>query len=131
MWARGHNFCSHYWFVLGKALILFKSKLYFIQDFCFLGPWWDTVLMSVSLAYDNLPAIMQLAHSLLQTQPATVCHIMFLGKVNFHMNRHAQLYHLRHVIESSLLNVYHSTALCQLQRLAHCSRFQFLVIPSS
>ena len=65
--------------------------------------------MSVSLSSDKLLKIWQLATSLLQTQSVTVHQIMsFLGKTSFCASGNAQLHHLCHVIQSDMLNVYHS-----------------------
>ena len=55
--------------------------------------------MSLSLPYDKLYVIWQLAHSLLKTQPVTVHQLMsFLGKTIFYANGYAQYCHLCHVI---------------------------------
>ena len=65
--------------------------------------------MSVSLPPDKLADIQQLALSLLWTHIVTVCRVMsFLGKANFCINGHSQLWHLCHVIQSDMLCVYHS-----------------------
>ena len=69
-----------------------------------------TVCMSVSLCADKLVDIQQLALSLLQAQPITVCRVMsFLAKGNFCANVHSQLWRLCHVIQSDMLIVYHSS----------------------
>ena len=52
-----------------------KSDLHVTQHF-FSGMCWDTVRMCVSMPSDKLNEIQQLAHSLLQTQPVTVCWVM-------------------------------------------------------
>ena len=63
--------------------------------------------MSASLAPDKF--------SLLQTQPVTVCQVMsLLGKANFCVNGHSQLWRLCHVIQSDMLTVYDSPTLCFL-----------------
>ena len=80
-----------------------KSDLHLTQTFCFMGLCWDTVHMSVSLPPDKLPDIQQLALSLLQVQPITVCQVMsFLGKANFCANGHSQLWRLCCVIQSDI-----------------------------
>ena len=57
---------------------------------------------------DQFADIQQLALSLLQTQPVTVCRVMsFLGKANFCAYGHSQLWRLCHVIQSDMLMVYH------------------------
>ena len=77
----------------------------------FLGLYWHTVDMSVSLASEKLLEIQQLAYSLLERQPVTLNEVMsFLGKTTFCANGHAQFYHLCCVIQSVMLNVYHSPA---------------------
>ena len=68
------------------------------------GLCWDTVHMSVSFPHDKFADIQQLALSLLQTQPVTVCWVMsFLGNANFSVNGHFQLWRLCHVIQSYML----------------------------
>ena len=52
---------------LGLHINFFKSYLHLTQTFCFLGLWWDTVHMSVSLPHDKLADIKELALSLLWT----------------------------------------------------------------
>ena len=65
--------------------------------------------MLVSLPPDKLADIQQLALSLLRTPHVTVCKVMsFLGKANFCTNGHSQMWHLRCVIQSDMLSVYHS-----------------------
>ena len=77
-------------------------------SFLFLGLCWDTVDMSVSLPYEKLLEIQQLAHSLLKRQPITVHQVMyFLDKTTFRANGQAQLCQLCCVIQSDTLNVYH------------------------
>ena len=101
-------------FLIGLPWITYcfcKSDLYLTQTFCFLGLCWDTVHMSVSLSPDTLADIQQLALSLLQTQPVTVCQVMsLLGKANFCANGHSQLWRLCCVIQSDMLTVNHSPA---------------------
>ena len=88
--------------------------------------------ISVSVPPDNLADIQQLALSLLQTQPVTVCQVMsFFGKANLWTKGHFQLWSLCHVIQSEMLTVYHSptylfssvcfsfSALHQLKQLSH------------
>ena len=76
-----------------------KSDLCLSQSFTFLGLYWDTVHMSVSLPADNLADIQQLALSLLHIPHVTVHQVMsFLGKANFCTNGHSQLCRLCHVI---------------------------------
>ena len=80
-----------------------------------MGLCWDTVNISVSLPPDKLADIQQLALSLLQTQPVTVCQVMyFLGKTTFCANGHSYLWGLCHVIQSDMLTVYHSPPICFL-----------------
>ena len=70
-----------------------KSELHLTHHFSVLGLCMDTVGMCVSLPPDKLDVIWQLAHSLLQTQPVAVHHIMsFLGKANYYANGHSQLW---------------------------------------
>ena len=119
-----------------------KSDLCLTQTFCFLGLYWDTVHMSLSLLPDKLADIQQLSLSLLQSQHATVHRVMsFLGKANFCTNGHSQLWFLCCVIQSDMLHVYHSSthlfshvhfslsSLHQLKQLAHLQQspipFQF------
>ena len=85
--------------------------------------------MLVSQTSDKLLEIQQFAHSLLQMQSVTFCQVIsFLGKNTFCANGHAKIYQLYHVINSDMLNVYHSLILlfffhlflpawCQLHRL--------------
>ena len=61
---------------LGPTINFSKCELHPTQHFSFLGLFWYTVDVSVSLGSDKLLEIQQLAHSLLQTQPVTVCHVM-------------------------------------------------------
>ena len=59
--------------------------------------------MSVYFPSDKLADIQQLALSLLQTQPVTVCRVMyFLGKANLCANGHSQLWTMCHVIQSDM-----------------------------
>ena len=117
---------------LGLHINFSKSDLCLSQSFTFLGLCWDTVHMSVSLPPDKLADIQQLALSLLHTPHVTVCKVMsFLGKANFCINGHSQLWRLCRVIQSDMLSVYHSPthlfscvhfsplSLCQLDRLAN------------
>ena len=65
--------------------------------------------MSVSLPLDKLAEIQQLALALLQTPHVTVHKVMsFLGKANFCINGHSQLWYLCRVIQSDMLSIYHS-----------------------
>ena len=70
--------------------------------------------MLVSLPPDKLADIQQLALSLLCTPHVIVCKVMSsLGKAIFCTNGHSRLWHLRCVIQSDMLSVYHSpTQLC-------------------
>ena len=96
-----------------------------------MGLCWNTVHMSVCSPPDKLADIQQLALTLLQTQPVTVCRVMsFLAKANFCGSGHSQLWRLCHVIPSYVLTVCHSpthlfspaqfsfSALCQLEWLS-------------
>ena len=94
---------------LGLHINFSKSALWLSQSFTFLGLCWNTVCMSVSLPDDTLADIQQLALSLLQTTHVTVCKVMsFLGKAKFCTNGQSKLHHLCCVIQSDMLNVYHS-----------------------
>ena len=87
--------------------------------------------MSVSLPPDKLADIQQLALSLLQTQPVTVCQVMsFLGKANFCANGHSQLWRLSCVTQSDMLTLslshpffspvhFSFSAFHQLEQLSH------------
>ena len=136
---RAHSFFCSLLVRLGLHINFSKSHICLTQTFSFLGLCWDTVHMSVSLPPDKLADIQQLSLSLLQTQPVTVCWLMFfLGKANFCTNGHSQLLHLCHVIQSDKLHVYHSSthlfswvhfslsSLHQLEQLSLCNRAQFL-----
>ena len=102
-------FLCSLWVCLGLHINFSKSDLHLSQSFTFLGLCWDTVCMSVSLPFDKLADIQQLALSLLHTPHVTVCKVMsFLGKANFCTNGHSQLLHLYCVIQSDMLSVYHS-----------------------
>ena len=95
--------------------------------------------MSVSLPLDKLADIQQVALSLLQTQPGTVCQVMFtfLGKANFCASGHLLLQQLCHVIQNDMLTVYHSptqllssvyvsfSALHQQEQLSHLQQSPF------
>ena len=107
---RGHTcFLCSFLVHVGLHINFSKSDLCLSQSFTFLGLYWDTVHMSVSLPPDKLADIQQLALSLLWTPHVTVCKVMsFLGKANFCTNGHSQLHHLCHVIQSDILCVYHS-----------------------
>ena len=132
-WVRGHTlFLGSLLVCLGLHINFSKSDLCLSQTFTFLGLYWDTVHMSVSLPPDKLADIQQLALSLLQTTHVTVCKVMsFLGKANFCTDGHSQLHCLCHVIQSDMLSVYHSpmqlfshihfsiSSLHQLEWLAH------------
>ena len=74
-----------------------------------IGLCWHTLDMSISLPSDKLTETNQLAHTLLQRQPITVHQVMsFLGKSTLCANGHAQHCQLCCVIQSAMLNVYHS-----------------------
>ena len=116
---------------LGLHINFSKSDLCLSQSFTFLGLCWDTVHMLVSLPPDKLADIQQLALSLLHTPHVMVRKVMsFLGKANFCINGHSQLWQLCRVIQSDMLGVYHSpthlfsrvhfspSSLCQLDQLA-------------
>ena len=65
--------------------------------------------MSASLPPDKLADIQQLALSMLQTSHVKLFRVMsFLGKANFCTNGHSQLQCLCCVIQSDMLDVYHS-----------------------
>ena len=86
-----------------------KSELDLTWHYYFVGLFKNTLDISVSLPSDNCLKIQKLAHSLLKTQSVTISQIMpLLGKVNFCVNTHAQLSQLSHVIQNTMLNVYHS-----------------------
>ena len=94
---------------LGLHINFSKSDLRLSQSFTFLGLCWDTAHMSISLPPDKLADIQQLALSLLHTPHVMVCKVMsFLGKANFCINGHSQLWRLCRVIQSDMLSVYHS-----------------------
>ena len=127
-WAgkRAHSFLCSLLVRLGLHNNFSKSDLCLTQTFCFVG------LCSVSLPPDKLADMQHLAHSLLQSQHVMVCRVMsFLGKANFCTNGHSQLWHLCCVIQSDMLNVYHSpthlfsqvhfslSSLHQLEQLSH------------
>ena len=128
---RAHLFLCSLLVHLGLHINFSKSDLCLSQSFIFLGLYWDTVCMLVSLPLDKIAEIQQLALALLQTPHVTVHKVMsFLGKANFCTNGHSQLWHLCHVIQSDMLSVYHSpthlfshvhfspSSLCQLDWLA-------------
>ena len=114
--------------------ILIFSSLTFasLRLLVFPGGYIGILHISVSLPPDKLADIHQLALSLLQTQHVTICQVMyFLGKANFCVNGHFQLWRLCHVIQSDILTVYDSPthlfssvhysflALHQLEQLSH------------
>ena len=122
---------------LGLYINFSKSDLCLNQIFCFLGLCLDTVNMLVSLPPDKLTDMQQLALSLLQTHPVTVCWVMtFLGKANFCAICHPHLQRKCHVILSDMLTVYDSpthlssavcfsfSALHQLEWLSHLQQSQ-------
>ena len=105
---RAHSFLCSLLVHLGLHINFSKSALCLTQTFYFLGVCWDTVHMSISLPSDKLADIQQLALSLLQTQPVSVCQVMsFWGKANFCANGHYWLQRLCCVIQSDMLTVYH------------------------
>ena len=112
---------------LGLHINFSKSDLCLSQSFTFLGLCWDTVHMSVSLPPDKLADIQQLALSLLHTPHVTVRKVMsFLGKANFCINGHSQLWRLCRVIQSDMLSVYHSPT-----HLFSCVHFFSFVLTST
>ena len=75
----------------------------------FLGLFWETVEMFVSLPCDKLFKVLQLSHALLWRQPFTVHQLAsFWGKTILCVTGHTQLHWLCHVIQSNMLNVYNS-----------------------
>ena len=69
---------------LGLHINISKMELCLMQQFSFYGPCFDTLDIYVSLLFDKLFEIKQLAHALLQRQAVTVCQAMsFLGKTIF------------------------------------------------
>ena len=68
--------------------------------------------MSVSLPSVKLLEVQQLVvHSFLQRELDAVHQVMsFLGETTFCANGHAQLWQLCNIIQSDMLNVYHSPA---------------------
>ena len=130
---RAHLFLCPYFFILDYILIFPSLTFPSLRIFVFVfGLFLDPDHMSVSLPPDKLADIQQLALSLLQTQPVTVCRVMsFLDKANFCANSHFQLWRFCHVIQSDMLTVYYSpahlfssvhfsfSALCQLEQLSH------------
>ena len=116
-----------------------RSELCHYLHFSFFGLFCDIMKISLSLPSDKLLEIQQLAHSLLQRQPVAVHQAMsFLGKAIFCANGLAQLCQLCSVIQSSMLNVYHSSVhFCFISFIQHqgsisfgdcltCSRIQSL-----
>ena len=100
-------FCSSF-VHLGLHINLSQSELHLAQHCCFLGLFSDTMDMSVFLKADKILEIPQLALSLMQMQPVTVCEVMsFLGMTNFNVSGHQQLYHLCHVRAACLLFIIH------------------------
>ena len=86
--------------------------------------------MSFSLPTSKLIKIQQITHILLLRPTITVCQGMsFWGKSTFCVSGHAQLEQFCHVLQSNILNVYHSAAYLffspfsssamQLQKLSH------------
>ena len=85
-----------------------KSELFLTQHLCFLGLFWDTVDMSLSLPSDKFLKIQQLAHSLLQKQPATVHQAMsFLRQGQFLCQQTCTTSSILFCNQSKSLNVYH------------------------
>ena len=77
---------------LGLHINFSKSDFCLNHHFRFLGLCLDMLGMCVFMPSDKLDEIWQLAHSLLQTQPVTVCEVMsFLGKAIFYDSGHSQL----------------------------------------
>ena len=66
---RAHSFLCSLLVHLGLHIKFPKSFLCLSETFTFLGLFWDTVCMSVSLPPDKLADVQQLALSLLQTTP--------------------------------------------------------------
>ena len=107
---KGHAcFCVPCWSVL-VYISIFPS-----QTFASLNPlpFWGCVGILSTCWYlylpDKLADIQQLALSLLHTPHVMVHKVMsFLGKANFCINGHSQLWRLCHVIQSDMLRVYHS-----------------------
>ena len=98
----------------------------------------------LSLSDNKLLKRQQLVHSLLQTPPVTVCHIMScLSKTNICTCGHAQLCWLCHIIQSDIFNVYQSpaplfysfylsfSALCQHKRPSQLQQSPFPLFVSS
>ena len=107
MLARGHKSFYALLFLLGLHINL--SELHITPQFSFLVLCWDTVDMSMSLTSDKLLETWQMAHCLLQRQPFTVHQAMSsLDKTTFCANGHVQICQFCHVIQSDMLNVYHS-----------------------
>ena len=115
------------------SLLIFPSLTFtFLRLFGFWGYVWILSHISVSLPPDMLADIQQLAFTLLQTQPVTVCLVMaFLGNANFCANGYSKLWALCCDIQSDILTVDHSpahlfsplyfsfSALHQLEQLSH------------
>ena len=129
---RAHSFLCSLLVCLGLHINFSKSDPHLPQTFCFLGLYWNTIHISVSLPPDKLADIQQVALSLLQNQPVTAHWFMsFLGKATFCANGHSQLWRLCCVIQIDMLTVHHSlihsffpvhfsfSALCQLEWLSH------------
>ena len=106
--ARGHNpFLCSLLVHLGLQINFSKSELHLTP--CFFELCWGMVHMCVSLPSGKLDGMWHLAHSLLQGHSVTVCQGMsFLGKADFYANGHSKLCWWWCVIESDMLNVYHS-----------------------
>ena len=73
---RAHSSLCSLLVCLGLQIDFSKFDLCLTQPFLFSGLCWDPVLTSVSLPPDKLADIQELALSLLQTQPVTVCQVM-------------------------------------------------------
>ena len=96
---------SWFSFVLSMCLVF---ELCLTQHFCFLGLFWDTVDMSVSLPSDKLFEAYELVHSLLWSQPITLFQIMCFWTRPILVPMDMHTFPLRHIIQSNMLNVYHS-----------------------
>ena len=102
-----HPSCAHYESVLVYILI-FSSQLHHKQQLVG-GLCWYTVGMFVSLPNHKHIEIQRLAHALLQRQPVTIHQVMsFVGRTTFCANGPVQICQLCCVMQSEMLNVYHS-----------------------
>ena len=94
-------------FVFWITHLFLQVRTYLTHHFCFLGLCWDTVDMSVSLSSGEHLEIKQFTTSLLQTQSIRSC--PFWARPIF-VSSHAQFCHVCYVIQSDMLDVYHSPA---------------------